>query len=103
MAMPTGSRSIRTATDRSPKARTDVQAVADVRPVGRVERHSSLDYAQNDFTYCLRMPLNASLGPTSPTRQDRRLRVRASGNLDLSRVFTQSDSTATRWACVGEP
>ncbi|VEF33854.1 ferric enterobactin receptor [Stenotrophomonas maltophilia] len=73
----------------------DVQAVAGVRGQwGEWSYDSSLDYGQNDFTYRLRDSLNASLGPTSPTRfktADYEY-AQTVGNLDLSRVFTQSDS-----------
>ena len=73
----------------------DVQAVAGVRGQwGEWSYDGSLDYGQNDFTYRLRDSLNASLGPTSPTRfktADYEY-AQTVGNLDLSRVFTQSDS-----------
>ncbi|HDS1833669.1 TPA: TonB-dependent receptor [Stenotrophomonas maltophilia] len=73
----------------------DVQAVAGVRGQwGEWSYDGSLDYGQNDFTYRLRDSLNASLGPTSPTRfktADYEY-AQTVGNLDLSRVFTQSES-----------
>lgn len=72
-----------------------MQAVAGVRGQwGEWSYDGSLDYGQNDFTYRLRDSLNASLGPTSPTRfktADYQY-AQTVGNLDLSRVFTQSDS-----------
>ena len=75
----------------------DVQAVAGARGQwGEWSYDGSVDFGQNDFTYRMRDSLNASLGPTSPTRfktGDYRF-AQTVGNLDLSRVLQQSDSVS---------
>ena len=68
----------------------DVQAVAGVRGQwGDWDYDASLNHGRNEFTYRLRNSLNASLGPTSPTRF--KTGDYESGqtlvNLDISRVF----------------
>jgi len=70
----------------------DVQAVAGARGQwGEWTYDASLDFGQNDFTYRMRNTLNASLGPTSPTRfktADYQY-AQSVANLDLGRVFEQ--------------
>ncbi|MCL7713330.1 TonB-dependent receptor plug domain-containing protein [Stenotrophomonas mori] len=73
----------------------DSQAVAGLRGQwGEWSYDGSLDHGRNDFTYRLRNSLNASLGPDSPTRfktADYHY-AQTVANLDLSRVFDQSEA-----------
>lgn len=75
----------------------DVQAVAGARGQwGDWTYDTSLDFGQNDFTYRMRDTLNASLGPTSPTRfktADYQY-AQTVGNLDVTRAFEASDSVS---------
>jgi len=74
----------------------DVQVVAGARGQwGEWNYDGSLDFGQNDFTYRLRDSLNASLGPTSPTRfrtADYQY-AQSVANVDLGRVFQQGEAT----------
>ncbi|MET1024337.1 MAG: TonB-dependent receptor [Pseudoxanthomonas sp.] len=68
----------------------DAQAVAGARGQwGQWSYDASLDYGHNDFTYRLKNSLNASLGPSSPTRFKTGDYAfdQAVANLDLSRGF----------------
>ncbi|MGX9191468.1 TonB-dependent receptor plug domain-containing protein [Stenotrophomonas sp. Ker107b] len=73
----------------------DVQAVAGAKGQwGEWNYDASLDYGINTFTYRLRNSINASLGPTSPTRfktGDYRNELTVA-NFDLGRVFSQGES-----------
>ncbi|MDV3467815.1 TonB-dependent receptor [Stenotrophomonas sp. C3(2023)] len=75
---------------------SDVQLVAGARGQwGDWNYDASLDYGQNSFTYRLRNTLNASLGPTSPTRfrtGDYEY-AQTVANLDVGRVFEQGPDT----------
>ena len=76
----------------------DVQAVAGARGQwGDWAYDASLDYGRNDFTYRLKNSLNASLGPSSPTRFKTGDYAFDQGvaNLDLSRVFEAAGASHT--------
>ena len=75
---------------------SDVQLVAGARGQWDDWNYdASLDHGQNSFTYRLRNTLNASLGPTSPTRfktGDYEY-AQTVANLDVGRVFEQGPDT----------
>ena len=76
----------------------DAQAVAGARGQwGQWSYDASLDYGHNDFTYRLENSLNASLGPSSPTRFKTGDYAfdQTVANLDLSRVFDAAGGTHT--------
>ena len=76
----------------------DLAGVAGVRGhVGEWDIDASLNHGRNAYTYRLRNSLNASLGPSSPTRfktGDYRF-DQTLANVDISRLFAQGDNLHT--------